>query len=200
MTPPGDPIERLVAELSKLPGIGRKTAARLAFHILGEEAEYARSLAEALVEVKEKVSFCRECFNYAVGDLCAICSSPRRDKGLVCVVERVQDLLALEGAGGFGGVYHVLHGVLSPLDEVGPEEIRIQELLERVRRGGVREIVLATGTGVEGEATALYLSRELKGAGVGLSRIAYGVPIGGELEYLDRATLSRALEGRTRIG
>ncbi len=200
MTPPGDPIERLVAELSKLPGIGRKTAARLAFHILGEEAEYARSLAEALVEVKEKVSFCRECFNYAVGDLCAICSSPRRDKGLVCVVERVQDLLALEGAGGFGGVYHVLHGVLSPLDEVGPEEIRIRELLERVRRGGVREIVLATGTGVEGEATALYLSRELKGAGVGLSRIAYGVPIGGELEYLDRATLSRALEGRTRIG
>lgn len=195
-----DPIERLIGELGKLPGIGRKTATRLAFHILREDPEYARALSRALVDAKEKVGFCKECFNYATGELCAVCSSPKRERETVCVVEQVPDLMALESAGGFRGVYHVLHGVLSPLDQVGPEQLRIDELLERVRRGGIREVVLATGTGVEGEATALYLARELGTLRINVSRIAYGVPIGGELEYIDRATLARALEARTRIG
>ncbi len=195
-----DPIDRLIAEFSKLPGIGRKTATRLAFHVLRSDAEYAKALAAALLDVKERVGFCKQCFNYAVGELCAICRSHRRDLGLLCVVEDVPDLLAIEQAGGFLGVYHVLHGVLSPLDRVGLKDLKAAELLDRIRAGGVREVILATGTGVEGDATALYLAREIQSLGVPVSRIAYGVPIGGELEYIDRATLTRALEGRTRMG
>ena len=195
-----DPIDRLVAELSKLPGIGRKTATRLAFYVLRSDAGYAKALAAALLDVKEKVGFCKQCFNYAVGERCAVCRSHRRDPGLICVVEDVPDLLAIEQAGGFSGVYHVLHGVLSPLDQMGPKDLKAAELLERIRAGGVREVILATGTGVEGDATALYLAREVQALGVPVSRIAYGVPIGGELEYIDRATLTRALEGRTRMG
>lgn len=200
MPAPKDPIERLVAELSKLPGIGRKTATRLAFHILKEEAEYAGALARALTEAKERVGFCEKCFNYAVDPLCPVCSSAKRDPAIICVVEQVPDLMALESAGGFRGLYHVLHGVLSPLDSVGPEKLRIAELMRRLDSGEVREVILATGTGVEGEATALYLAEEIRSRDIAVSRIAYGVPIGGELEYIDRATLTRALEGRTRIG
>lgn len=200
MPAPNDPIERLVAEFAKLPGIGRKTATRLAFHVLKEETEYAASLARALTEAKERVGFCEKCFNYAIDPLCTVCSSYKRDPGLICVVEQVPDLMAIESAGGFGGLYHVLHGVLSPLDSVGPEKLRIAELLARLDSGEVREVILATGTGVEGEATALYLAEEIRSREIPISRIAYGVPIGGELEYIDRATLTRALEGRTRIG
>ncbi|MCB0221877.1 MAG: recombination protein RecR [Chrysiogenetes bacterium] len=200
MPAPKDPIERLVAELSKLPGIGRKTATRLAFHILKEDAEYAGALSRALTEAKERVGFCEKCFNYAVDPLCTVCSSAKRDPAIICVVEQVPDLMALESAGGFRGLYHVLHGVLSPLDSVGPEKLRIAELMRRLDSGEVREVILATGTGVEGEATALYLAEEIRSRDIAVSRIAYGVPIGGELEYIDRATLTRALEGRTRIG
>ena len=200
MPAPKDPIERLIAELSKLPGIGRKSATRLAFHILKEESEYAASLARAISDAKERVGFCKKCFNYATEEFCPVCTNPRRDPAVICVVEQVPDLMAIDAAGGFGGLFHVLHGVLSPLDSVGPEKLRIAELFARLDAGEVREVILATGTGVEGEATALYLAEEIRARQVAVSRIAYGVPIGGELEYIDRATLTRALEGRTRIG
>ena len=194
-----DPIARLIQQLAKLPGIGEKTATRLAFHVLRAPDGYARELAAALTDVKEKVRLCAECMNLTEEDPCALCRDARRDGRMLCVVAHPTDLLAIERTGGFRGRYHVLHGVLSPLEGVGPDDLRIRELLERLGRGGVEEVILATSPNVEGEATALYLAKTLKALGVKVTRIASGVPIGGELEYADGITISRALEGRREM-
>lgn len=194
-----DPIEKLVQELSKLPGIGEKTATRLAYFILKTPADYAKSLASALIEVKEKVKFCSVCANLAEHDPCLVCKDPRRDKSIICVVEDPSDLSAVERAGSYRGQYHVLHGVLSPLDGVGPEDLRIKELLTRLSDGVVKEIIIATNPSVEGEATALYLTKTIKPLGIRLTRIASGVPIGGDLEYIDQVTISRAIEARHEL-
>ena len=194
MTP--DPLNRLVAELAKLPGIGEKTAQRLAFHILRAPREYAAGLSNALLQLIEKVSLCSRCFALAEGEKCALCLDERRDVRVLCVVEGVSDLLAIERTREFKGRYHVLHGVLSPLEGIGPEQLRIKELLSRLRENPVEEVIVATNPDVEGEATALYLTRLLKPLGVRVSRIAQGMPMGGELEYTDQATLARALAAR----
>jgi len=192
-------IARLVEELSKLPGIGPKTAQRLAFHLLKVPPEDARSLAEAIVEAREKVTFCSRCFNFAQGEICEFCADARRDPTLVCVVERPQDIVAVERTGEFRGLYHVLGGAISPIDGIGPEELRVRELLERVRKDGVREVIIATNPRVEGEATAMYLANLLKPLGVRATRIASGLPVGGDLEYADEVTLGRALKGRLEL-
>ena len=193
------PIARLVIELSKLPGIGEKTAARLAFHLLRGPAEKAQALAEAILGVHSKIRFCESCWDFTETSPCHLCKDARRDSGLLCVVAQPQDVIAIERAGGFRGVYHVLHGVLSPLDGVGPEDIRIKELITRCASGQIKEVIVATNPSVEGETTAIYLSKLLRPLGVRASRIATGVPMGGELEYADRLTLSRAIEGRRDI-
>lgn len=193
------PLARLVEELSKLPGVGPKTAQRLAFHLLKVPPEEARSLAQAIVEAREKISYCRRCFNFAEGDLCEYCADARRDPTLVCVVERPQDIVAVERTGEFRGLYHVLGGAISPIDGIGPEELRIRELLDRVRRDEVREVIVATNPRVEGEATAMYLANLLKPLGVRATRIASGLPVGGDLEYADEVTLGRALKGRHEL-
>jgi recombination protein RecR len=197
------PIARLVQQLGKLPGIGEKTAARLAFHILRASAEDAAALAAAIVEVRQKIRFCSTCCDLTEADPCAICRDQRRDGTLVCVVAQPQDLVAIERAGGYRGRYHVLHGVLSPLDGVGPDDLRITELLRRCGDGSaaeaIAEVILATSPSVEGEATAVYLAQLLRPLGVKASRIATGVPIGGELEYADQVTLARAIDGRREM-
>ncbi|MBC7252877.1 MAG: recombination protein RecR [Actinobacteria bacterium] len=193
------PLARLVEELSKLPGVGPKTAQRLAFHLLRVPPEEARSLAQAIVEAREKISYCRRCFNFAEGDLCEYCADTRRDPALVCVVERPQDIVAVERTGEFRGLYHVLGGAISPIDGIGPEELRIRELLDRVRKDAVREVIIATNPRVEGEATAMYLANLLKPLGVRATRIASGLPVGGDLEYADEVTLGRALKGRHEL-
>ncbi|HXU72209.1 MAG TPA: recombination mediator RecR [Polyangia bacterium] len=198
-----DPISRLITELSKLPGIGEKTASRLAFHILRAPGDYARDLAQALVEVKDKIRLCSTCMNLTERDPCALCSDARRDPGLVAVVATPPDLYAIERTGGFRGRYHVLHGVLSPLEGIGPDDLRIKELLGRVAaRGGevvLKEIIVATSPNVEGEATALYLAKVLRPLGVRVTRIASGLAVGGELEYADGVTITRALEARREM-
>jgi recombination protein RecR len=193
------PIARLVQQLAKLPGIGEKTAARLAFHILRASAEDATVLAEAIVEVRQKIRFCSICCDLTEADPCAICRDQRRDGSLVCVVAQPQDLVAIERGGGYRGRYHVLHGVLSPLDGVGPDDLRVPELLRRCGDGTVAEAILATSPSVEGEATAVYLAKLLRPLGVRASRIATGVPMGGELEYADQVTLARAIDGRREM-
>jgi recombination protein RecR len=199
------PIARLVQQLGKLPGIGEKTAARLAFHILRASPEDAAALAAAIAEVRQKIRFCSVCCDLTEADPCGVCRDARRDAGLVCVVAQPQDVLAIERAGGYHGRYHVLHGVLSPLDGIGPDDLRVTELIRRCGPGGsattggeegVREAILATSPSVEGEATAVYLSKLLRPLGVRTTRIATGVPIGGELEYADQLTLARAIDGR----
>jgi len=195
----GDPIQRLVMRLARLPGIGEKSATRLAFHLLRAPESHARELAQAILEVREKIRLCSRCCNLTEEDPCVLCADARRDGSLLCVVAQPTDLLAIERSGCFRGRYHVLHGVLSPLDGVGPDDLRIRELLARLEEGGletVAEVILATSPSVEGESTAMYLARLLKPLGVRLSRIAAGVPIGGELEYVDQVTLGRALEAR----
>ena len=196
-----DPIGRLIRELAKLPGIGEKTATRLAFHVLRAPAEYARDLAQALVEVKDKIRLCEICMNLTEQSPCALCSDARRDPTVVCVVATAPDLYAIERTGGFRGRYHVLHGVLSPLEGIGPDDLRIKELLARVAATSdgapaIGELILATSPNVEGEATALYLAKVMKPLGVRVSRIASGLAVGGELEYADGVTITRALEGR----
>ena len=193
------PIARLVEELSKLPGVGQKTAQRLAFHLLRVPDEEARSLAEAIVEARDKVTFCTRCFNFAQGELCEYCMDTRRDPSLVCVVERPQDIVAVERTGEFRGLYHVLGGAISPIDGIGPEELKVRELLMRIREDGVREVIVATNPRVEGEATAIYLADLLKPLGVRATRIASGLPVGGDLEYADEVTLGRALKGRLEL-
>jgi recombination protein RecR len=191
-----DPIARLVRELARLPGIGEKTAQRLAFHVLEAGPEQARELAEAVVAVVRDVRCCSSCQTLTERDPCPICTDPERDQKIICVVEGVPDLMAVERTREFRGRYHVLHGALSPLDGVGPSDLKIKELLLRLERSPVEEVLVATNPNVEGEATALYLQRLLKPLGIRVTRIAQGVPMGGDLEYADQATLARAVAGR----
>jgi recombination protein RecR len=197
------PIQRLVAELTKLPGVGEKSALRLAFHILRAPDGYAGSLASAIQGVVDRVRLCSTCCSLTEEDPCAICGDPRREGAVVCVVEGVADLLAVERTREFRGRYHVLHGALSPLDGIGPQQLRVKELLDRVGAAAVgakvAEVILATNPDIEGEATALYLTRLLRPLGVRVTRIAQGIPMGGDLEYADQATLARAIAGRHEI-
>ena len=194
-----EPIERLINELAKLPGIGRKTAARLAYFILRIPRGDAQNLARAIIDVKERIQLCSVCFNLTDRDPCRICNDSRRDNEVICVVEEPNDLMAIEGTGDFTGKYHVLHGALSPLEGIGPQDIKTKELLERLETGKVREVIMATNPNVEGGATALYLTELIKPLGVKVTRIAYGIPMGGDIEYADGATLVKALEGRREI-
>ena len=189
-------LERLIAELSKLPGVGTKTAQRLAFHLLRTPREDVLALSDAIGELRDRLRFCSVCFNIAEGELCPVCSDPRRDRTAVCVVEEPANLTAIERTRSFHGVYHVLGGALSPLKDVGPDDLHIRELVERTRKEGFREVVLATNPDVEGEATAVYLARLLKPLGVSVTRLAQGLPAGADLEFTDDLTLTRAFEGR----
>ncbi len=192
-------LDKLVSLLARLPGIGERSATRLAFHVLSQPESYARDLSGALVEMVERVRFCSDCHMVSEAERCAICEDPTREKTTICVVEGIADLLAFERSGAYLGLYHVLHGVLAPLRGVGPDELRLANLRARVEALGATEVIVATSTDVEGEATALYLLRHLAPTGVHVTRIATGVPMGGELEYVDATTLSRALRGRTTL-
>jgi recombination protein RecR len=193
------PIDDLIEALTKLPGIGRKTASRLAFYILRSSPTEAQGLARAILDVKEKIRLCSICFNLTDEEPCRICQDERRDREILCVVEGPNDLIAIENTGAFNGGYHVLHGTISPLEGVGPDDIKIKELMDRIQRERVVEVILATNPTVEGGATALYLTDLIKPLGVKVTRIAYGIPMGGEIEYSDGMTLSKALEGRREI-
>lgn len=195
-----EPIEKLTTQLARLPGIGHKTAQRLAYHILGVPEAQALELADAIIAARRDVHDCPICGTYTDVTPCAICADEKRDGSVICVVCDSRDVTAMEKTREFSGKYHVLQGVLSPMDGVGPNDIRINELVERVKKGGVREVILATNPDVEGEATASYIARLLKPMGVACTRIAHGIPIGGNLEYTDEVTLAKALEGRRAIG
>jgi recombination protein RecR len=192
-------MARLIQQLTRLPGIGEKTAARLAFHVLRADREYAEALAQALVAVKNDTKLCSVCFALTEVDPCPLCRDPRRSDDVICVVEEPADLLAVDRVREFRGRYHVLHGTLSPLDGIGPDELKIQPLLLRLRDGAVREVIVATNPTAEGEATALYLAKLLKPLGVRVTRIAHGLPVGADLEYADVMTVGRALEGRREM-
>lgn len=192
-------IRQLIKAFTKLPGIGEKTAERLSMHVLKAPKSQVEDLARSLIAVKEKVGLCRNCFVLTDGDMCELCRDPARDASVLCVVEQPADMAAVEKSGAFKGLYHVLQGALSPMDGVGPEDIRIRELIARVRTGKVKEVVLATGTGVEGESTAAYIAGELESLPVKVTRIASGVPIGGDLKFVDQVTLRRAMESRHDI-
>ena len=189
-------LEKLIQELSRLPGIGPKTAQRLAFHLLRVDRVRAEALAAAVLDVKARIGYCERCFNIAEGPLCAICASPRRDPSVLCVVESAFDVLAIERTSEFSGLYFVLHGVISPIDGIGPEQIHVPQLLDRVRDEGISEVIIATDADIEGEATALYLQRALAPLGARVTRPAHGLPVGGDLEYADELTLARAMAGR----
>ncbi len=193
------PLEKLVEQFARLPGIGGKTAQRLAFHVLSLPEEAAQAFADAILRARSEVHTCPVCQNLTDSELCPICADAQRDHGLICVVAEPRDVIALERAREYRGVYHVLHGVISPLNHVGPDDIRVRELLHRVGEGGVREVIMATNPDTEGEATAMYLSRLLRPMEVKVTRLAYGVPVGSQLEYADEVTLLRALEGRREI-
>ena len=195
-----EPVARLIEALERLPGIGPKTAQRLAFFLLKRPTDEVRELSESLLAVKEKIVYCRVCFNVTDEDPCRICADPARDARVLCIVEEPNDLLAMERTGEFMGRYHVLLGALSPLDGIGPEDLKIRELLARLDAGGTTEVILATNPNIEGEATALYLAKLLRPLGMRVTRIARGLPVGGDLEYADQVTLSKALEGRREIG
>ena len=192
-------LERLSEQFARLPGIGSKTAQRLAFYMLGLPQEQAEEFAETILQARRTVHLCPICQNLTDQDVCPICADPERDQSLICVVAEPKDVIAMERAREYTGVYHVLHGVISPLSHVGPDDIRIRELLERVQSGKVREIIMATNPDTEGEATAMYLSRLLRGLGVKVTRLAYGIPVGSQLEYADEVTLLRALNGRQEM-
>lgn len=193
------PIANLIDQLSKLPGIGRKTAQRLAFFILEMENLEAQKISEAILEAKEKIKLCSVCQNLTDIDPCILCQNANRDKSIICVVEGAKDILAMEKSREYKGEYHVLHGVISPMDNIGPNDIKVKELLNRLADGKVKEVILATNPTVEGEATALYISRLIKPLGVKVSRIAHGIPVGGDLEYFDEVTLSKAMENRREL-
>jgi recombination protein RecR len=194
-----EPIERLIDEFRRMPGIGPKSAQRLAYSVLRRSREDAESLSRAILEVKEKIRYCSRCNNLSDQDPCGYCSNPGRSSETICVVEEPYDILAVEKTREYHGQYHVLHGVLSPINGVGPEDLRLKNLLERLREGNVREIILATNPNVEGEATAIYIAKLLKPIGVKVSRIALGVPVGSDLEFADEVTMSKALEHRHEI-
>jgi recombination protein RecR len=193
------PIQDLIDELSRLPGIGPKSAQRLAFFMVKSSAQDARRLAEAIVAAKEQVRFCRECFGISEGDLCRICRDPGRDQTLICVVEEPKDQAVIEKAGVIKGRYHILGGAISPLEGIGPDDLHVQELLDRVQRDGVKEVILATNPNLEGNATAMYVAALLKPQGLSVTRLASGLPVGGDLEYADEVTLGQALEGRREM-
>jgi recombination protein RecR len=192
-------VQSLVDELGRLPGIGPKSAQRIAFYLLKAAPEDAKRLAKAVVEAKERVSWCRRCFNFAEGELCVYCRDDRRDSSVLCVVEEPRDIVAVERTQEYRGRYHVLLGAISPIEGIGPEQLKIRELLARVGDEGVQEVILATNPNIEGEATAMYLARLLKPLGLRVTRIASGLPVGGDLEYADEVTLGRALEGRREV-
>ncbi len=192
------PLARLVGELEKLPGIGPKSAQRLAFHLMRQPEEERQNLSSAMLDVTQ-VRFCQICFNYSEGEICDICASPRRDHALLCVVAEPRDLIAMEKTDEFKGVYHVLHGVISPLEGVGPDKIKLKELEQRVTDGAFKEIVIATNPTVEGDTTSMYVAARLKPSGVRVTRIAHGMPVGGDLDYADQATLIQALEYRREL-
>lgn len=193
-------LMRLTRELVRLPGIGQKTAQRLAFHLMKTDTEEALRLAEAIREVKEKITFCTQCRNIAEGPLCAVCLDPKRDTTSILVVEEPSTLHAIEQSRAFRGLYHVLYGALSPLDGVGPADLRTHDLENRVQQGGIKEVIVATNPTIEGEATAIYLTKRLKPLGVKVSRIAYGIPVGMDIEYADEVTLLKSIEGRRDLG
>ena len=192
-------ISKLIEELSSLPGIGAKTAQRLAFHILNMPVEQAQSLSHAIVNAREKVRYCKSCFTLTDEELCPICKDQGRDHKVIMVVENTRDLVAYEKTGKYEGVYHVLHGAISPMIGIGPNDIKLKELLERIKNGSVKEVIIATNSSLEGETTAMYISKLVKPLGVLVTRIASGVPVGGDLECIDEVTLLRALEGRTEL-
>ena len=192
-------LARLIEELEKLPGVGPKTAQRLALHLLHAAAQDTHDLADAIRQVKENIHPCPVCFSYTDADLCPLCSDPNRDDRILCVVGEARDLMAMERGGGFRGRYHVLGGLISPMDGIGPESLRIEELIDRVKEGTIGEVVLATNPTVEGDATAMYIAGLLKELGVKATRIALGLPVGGDLDYADDVTISRAIEGRTEM-
>lgn len=194
-----EPVARLIDELGRLPGVGPKSASRLAYFLLRASREQALGLAEAILEVKERIVLCSRCFNITETDPCAVCSDPSRDSTIICVVEEPLDVLALDRTGEFRGLYHILHGVISPVDGVGPDKLKIRELLERVSRERPSEVILAMNPNIEGDATAMYIARQLIAAGVTISRPASGLPVGGDLEYADEITLGRALAGRRAL-
>ncbi|NPV06524.1 MAG: recombination protein RecR [Anaerolineae bacterium] len=194
-----EPIARLIDEFSRLPGIGPKTASRLTYYLLRAPKDQANALAEALVDLKERTILCARCFNVDVQSPCAICRDESRDQSIICVVEEPLDLVAIERSGRYKGLYHVLHGAISPVEGIGPEDIRARELVERLREGGVSEVLLATNPNMEGEATAMYLARLIRPLGIRVTRLARGLPMGGDLEYADEITLARALEGRSEV-
>jgi recombination protein RecR len=193
------PIQDLVDQLNRLPGIGPKSAQRLAFHIVKNAEQDARLLADAIVQAKERVRFCRECFGVSEGELCKICADPSRDADMICVVEEPKDVSVLERSGAIRGRYHVLGGAISPMQGIGPDDIRVQELIDRTSRNGVKEVILATNPNLEGNATAMYVAGLLKPLGVRVTRLASGLPVGGDLEYADEVTLGQALEGRREM-
>lgn len=193
------PIAKLIEEFSKLPGIGKRSAERLAFHVLKMSKENVERFSKTLVDAKEKIRFCPECQSLTDSVPCSICSDAKRDKSVICVVENPKDVIAMEKTKEFSGVYHVLHGVISPIDGIGPDDIKIKELLLRTKDNNVKEIIMATNPSIEGEATAMYISNLFKNFGIKVTRIAHGLPVGGELEYADEITLTRALEGRHEI-
>lgn len=193
------PIDRLVHELAKLPGIGEKTATRLAFFVLRQPREYSTSLSRAIIDVKEKVRLCSQCLNLTEHDPCSLCRDTTRDDTSICVVEDPTDMMAIEKTHVFRGRYHILHGALSPLSNVGPDDIKIAELLKRLENGATEEVILATNPNVEGEATALYLTKLIKPTGIKMTRLASGIPVGGDLEYIDASTLTRAFEERREL-
>lgn len=194
-----NPIERLIKELSRLPGVGEKTATRLAYQITRWEKGDAERLASAISDVTQKMRHCPECFSLSETALCSICSDVKRDKSIICVVEDPQDAQAIEKTDTFHGVYHILHGAISPLDGVGPEEIRIAELGKRLKKGGIKELIVATNPTTSGEVTALYIAKLAKPFGTKLTRLAFGIPFGGDIEYVDRSTLARSIESRSNM-
>ena len=193
------PLEKLVEQFARLPGIGGKSAQRLAFHVLGLPEDEAAEFAEAILNAKRNVTCCPACQNFTAGGLCPICASPKRDASIICVVADPRDVAAIERSREYNGHYHVLHGVISPMNHVGPDDLSIKSLVERVAKGDVNEVIMATNPDTEGEATAMYIARLLRPFGVRVTRLAYGIPVGGHLEFADNATLMRALEGRREL-
>ena len=193
------PLQRLVEQFERLPGIGSKTAQRLAYFVLNMPSERAKEFSDAIMEAHQKIRRCEICCNFSDQEKCPICHNDARDKSMICVVETPRDAIALEGTGEYKGTYHVLHGVISPLNGIGPDQLCIKQLLSRLNNGEVNEVIMATNPTVEGEATAMYISRLLKPLGIRITRLAYGIPVGGDLEYADDVTLARALEGRSEL-
>lgn len=193
------PLEILIEQFAKLPGIGRKTATRLAFYVLNSSDNDAKAFADAIINAKEKVKCCKICQNITDSEICSVCESPKRDKSIICVTESPKDVISIEKTNEYHGLYHVLHGAISPMDNVGPNDIKIPELLERLKDDEVKEVIMATNPTIEGEATAMYISKLIKPFGIKVTRIAHGIPVGGDLEYADEITLTKAMEGRREM-